>query len=249
MNTETPLKANAQFAEGGKPGGLVLDHPAMPFQPFLALYSAPGNARRDPSLFQGLPAAGKVVALVRMQFVQAFARLAFQARRCRHRINRGPEGHRIMPVGTSDRDCQGNAPGIYNQVSLASELATIRWIWLGFLAHRGLGTLAVSKFGRLQSIGSCSCNRRQHVMLLPKPSSCGRSSQAVPVRRTYWMPFNAARSSIAPRRPPLGNGVNTGNNDSSASHNSLLVFVLPCHPDITCTVGCLGCVGGSRDTE
>lgn len=78
MDVETPLEANAQFAEAGKPGVRTLDHPAVSSQPFLAFYAAPGNARRDPSLFQVLPAAGKVVALVRMQFVRAFAGRPFR---------------------------------------------------------------------------------------------------------------------------------------------------------------------------
>jgi hypothetical protein len=88
MNIETPLKANTQFAEAGKPGVRALDHPAMPSQPFLAFYSAPSNARRNPSLFQVLPAAGKVIALVRMPFVRAFAGLALQTRHRRYRIDR-----------------------------------------------------------------------------------------------------------------------------------------------------------------
>ncbi|MDR8737388.1 hypothetical protein FEP94_04140 [Burkholderia pseudomultivorans] len=250
MNVETSLEANAQFAEAGKPGVRALDHPAMPSQPFLAFYSAPGNARRDPSLFQVLPAAGKVVALVRMQFVRAFAGLAAQARYRRYRINRALECHRIMPVGAGDRDRQGNAPGVYDEVSLRPELATVRWVGAGFLAPRGLATLSASTLARPQSIWSCSRNRRsiarcslshtpaacqsrkrrQQVMPLPKPSSCGRSSQGIPVCRTYRMPFSAARSPTARRRPPLGDGVNIGINDSSATHNSLLIFRLDMPP-------------------
>lgn len=44
------------------------------------------------------------------------------------------------------------------------------------------------------------------------------------------MPFNAARSSTVHRRPPLGDGSNTGINGSSAVHNSLLIFRLAMSP-------------------
>ncbi len=116
----------------------------------------------------------------------------------------------------------------------------------GFLPPRGLETLAPSRLARSQSIWSCSRNRRsiarcsrchtpaacqsrrrrQHVMPLPKPSSCGRSFHGIPVCSTYRMPLSAARSSTVRRRPPLGDGENSGIRGSSATHNSLLILRL-----------------------
>ncbi|ARU21791.1 hypothetical protein RSSE_c3200 [Ralstonia solanacearum] len=40
------------------------------------------------------------------------------------------------------------------------------------------------------------------------------------------MPFNAALSSTERRRPPLADGTNSGINDSSTAHNSLLILLL-----------------------
>ncbi len=60
MNVETPLEANAQFAATGKPGMRALNHPVLPARPFCVLDAPPGNAHRDPTLFQVLPAAGEV---------------------------------------------------------------------------------------------------------------------------------------------------------------------------------------------
>ncbi len=97
-----------QFGETSKPGMGALNDPAMPAQPFFALDATPGNARRDPALFQRLPAAGEVVALVRMQLVRTFAGLATQARHCRYRINRALERHRIVPVRARHRERQRN---------------------------------------------------------------------------------------------------------------------------------------------
>lgn len=250
MDIQTPLEADAQFAEASKPGMGSLDHPSVASKSLLTFHAAPGDACRDPSLFQVLPAAGEVVALVRMQFIRAFAGPATQARHCRDCVNRALERDRVMPVGSGDRDRQGDAASVYDEVSFRPEFAAVRWVGAGFRAPRGLGALAASTLARPQSIWSCSRNRRsiarcslshmpaacqsrkrrQHVMPLPKPSSWGRSSQGIPVCRTNRMPLNAARSSIARRRPPLGDAVKTGINGSSAAHNSLLIFRLVIPP-------------------
>ncbi|EIF32046.1 hypothetical protein BCh11DRAFT_07622 [Burkholderia sp. Ch1-1] len=100
----------------------ALNHPAMPAQPFFALDATPGNARRDPALFQVLPATGEVVTLVRMQFLRTFAGLPTQAGHCGYRINRALERYRIVPVRTRHRDRQGNASGIYDEVSFVPGL-------------------------------------------------------------------------------------------------------------------------------
>lgn len=70
---------------------------------------------------------------------------------------------------------------------------------------------SIAKCNRAHTPAACqSRGRRQHVIPLPKPSSCGKSSHGIPVCRTYRMPFSAGRSSTARRRPPLGDGVKTG---------------------------------------
>jgi hypothetical protein len=244
MNVETTLETDAQFAETGKPGMSALHHPAMPPELLLAFYAASRDTSRDAAPAQVTPTARKVVTLVCMQLTRALAGLAIQAGHRRNGIERGLECYRIVPVGTRDCDGQRNASRVYDDVPLRPELAPVGWVGTGFLAPRGLETLAPSRLARSQSIWSCSrkrrsiarcsCShtpaacqsrsRRQHVMPLPEPSSCGRSSHGMPVCRTYRMPFNAARSSTVRRRPPLGDGVNTGINGSSAAHNSLLIF-------------------------
>ncbi len=246
MNVQTPLKADAQLTKTGKPGVRALNYPAMPSEPLALFYASTGDACSDCALLQIASAAGKVVALVRMQCARAFARRTAQARHGWEGIEGALERHRIMPVGTRDCDRQGNASGIYDQMPFAPEFAPVRRVGAGFLAPRGLATLAASRLARSQSIWSCSrnrqsmarcsllhtpaaCqsrNRRQHVMPLPKPSSCGKSSHGTPVCRTYRIPFNAARSSTVRRRPPLGEGVNAGINGSSTAHNSLLILRL-----------------------
>lgn len=237
-------------AETGKLGMRALDHPAMPPEPLFAFPAATGNTGRDAALLQVTPAAGKVIAFVRMQLARPFARSAIQTRDCRNGFERRFECHRVVPIGARDRDCKWNAARVYNDVPFRPELSPVCRIGAGFLAPWGLGTLVPSRLARFQSIWSCSRNRRsiarcsrfhtpvacqarsrrQHVMPLPKPSSCGRSSHGMPVCRTYRMPFSASRSSTVRRRPPLVDGLNAGINNSSAAHSSLLIFLLDMRP-------------------
>jgi hypothetical protein len=66
---------------------------------------------------------------------------------------------------------------------------------------------------------SQSRRRRQHVIPLPQPISCGNISHGIPVRSTNKMPVSAAR--FATRgRPPFGLGGSTGSSGSMISHRS-----------------------------
>lgn len=228
----------------------ALDHPAMPSEPLAAFHPASGDTCRDAALLQIMPTTCKVISLVRMQLVWALTGRAIEARHCRNGIERGLERHRVVAVGTRDRDGQRNTACIYDDVPFRPELAPVCRVRAGFLPPRGLETLAASRLARSQSIWSCSRNRRsiarcscshtpsacqsrsrrQHVIPLPKPSCCGRSSHGMPVCRTYRMPFNAARSSTVRRRPPLGDGSNNGISGSNAAHSSLLIFRLDITP-------------------
>jgi hypothetical protein len=64
-----------------------------------------------------------------------------------------------------------------------------------------------------------SRRRRQHVIPLPQPISCGSSSHCKPVLRTNKMPVSAARLEIR-GRPPLGFGGGGGKSGSITSPNS-----------------------------
>ncbi|ACR29016.1 Hypothetical protein bglu_1g19000 [Burkholderia glumae BGR1] len=246
MNIETALEANPELSKSGEPSVRALDDPTMSPQPFAAFDTAAGDTGLDAALSQITPATREVIPFVSVQFARTLARLAVQARYRRNGIKRGFECHRIVPVGSRNRDSQRDAACIYDDVSFRSELASVRRVGAGFLPPRGLETLAPSRLARSQSIWSCSRNRRsiarcsrchtpaacqsrrrrQHVMPLPKPSSCGRSSHGIPVCSTYRMSLSAARSSTVRRRPPLGDGENSGISGSSATHNSLLILRL-----------------------
>lgn len=246
MNIEAALEANPELAETSKPGMCALDDPTMTPEPLTAFDTTAANTGLDAALSQIAPATSEVIPFVGVQFARPLARLPVQARYRRNGIKRGLECHRIVPIGSRNRDSQRDAACIYDDVSLRSELASVRRVGAGFLAPRGLETLAPSRLARSQSIWSCSrsrrsiakCSRyhtpaacqsrrrRQHVITLPKPNSCGRSSHGMPVSNAYKIPFSAARSSTVRRRPSLGDGVNSGISGSSATHNSLLILRL-----------------------
>ncbi len=231
----------------------TLDDPTMPPQPFAAFDTAACDTGLDAALSQITSATSEVMPFVSVRFARALARLTVQARYRRNGIKRGLECHRIVSFGSRDRDSQRNAACIYDDVSLRFELAAVGRVGAGFLAP-GLETLAPSMLTRSQSIWSCSrsrrsiakysrchtpavcqsCRRRQHVMPLPKPSSCGRSSHGIPVRSTYRVPLSAARSSTVRRRPPLRRG-----SEFASCHAA---------DDTTFAASPLGCVSDSNTT-
>ncbi|ACR32735.1 Hypothetical protein bglu_2p0740 (plasmid) [Burkholderia glumae BGR1] len=141
MNIEAPLEANPELAEPREPGMGALDHPTMPPKSLATFDTAAGNTGLDAALSQIAPATSEVIPFVGVQFGRPLARLTIQARHGRNGIERGLECHRIVSVGSRDRDGQRNATCIYDDVSFRSELAAISRVGAGFLAPRGLETL------------------------------------------------------------------------------------------------------------
>ncbi len=196
----------------------ALDHPTMPPKAIATLDATTCDTGLDAAPFQITSAARKLIRFLSVQFARLLARLISQASDGRDGIKRGLECHRIVPVGSRDRDSQRDATRSYDDVSFRSELAAVGRVEAGLLAPRGLETLAPSRLARSQSIWSCSrsrrsiarCSRchtpaacqsrrrRQHLMPLPKPCSCGRSSHGMPVCSTYRMPLSAARIRVPP---------------------------------------------------
>ena len=193
----------------------AFDHPAVPAEPVFALAALASDARFDAAAMQVLPAPREIVSLVRMQLVRATARSAAPPSHPRYCIHKRLEDDRVVPVGAGDTEHQRDAFAVGDEVALAAELAAVGGIRPRMRAPRGLGTLAPSKLTRLKSrrpalrnsASKSMCTRchtpaachsrslRQQVMPLPKPSSCGRSSQGMPVRSTKRMPLSACSSS------------------------------------------------------
>ncbi|QKM56467.1 hypothetical protein B7759_05022 [Burkholderia glumae] len=137
MNIEASFEANSKLAESGKPGMRTLDDPTMPAQPFAAFDTAACNTSLDAALSRITSATPEVIPFVSVQFARALAWRTVQPGYRRNGIERRLECHRIVAVGSHDRDGQRNAACIYDDVSLRSELAAVGRVGAGFLALRG----------------------------------------------------------------------------------------------------------------
>jgi len=242
MSLDAALEAHTQLAEGRQPRMRALDHPSMATEPVVALDPSARDPVLDASALDVCPAARVVVAFVRMHLVWPPARSATLSSHFRQGIDQLLEHHRVVPVGPGHTEHQRDALGIRDKVVLAAEFAPVRGIGAGVRAPRGLGTLAPSMLALLKSSrpalrssasnSMCSwchtpasCHwrsRRQQVMPLPKPSSCGRSSQGIPVRSTNRMPLRAI-SSLTRGRPPLADATNTGSSGSIRLNSAALI--------------------------
>jgi hypothetical protein len=146
---------------------------------------------------------------------------------------------RVVGIGSREADGEGNAILVDDKVVFGAPLAAVRRVWSCLFAPLLARTLKLSTLARDQSMAasppsefksrSCSfcqtpasCqsrSRRQQVVPLPQPSSCGNKRHGQPVRSTKTMPPRAAQSGTR-GRPPLGFGGSFGNRDSMASHKS-----------------------------
>ena len=136
-----------------------LNDPAMLAQPFAALDASSCNPAGNASSPEIGPAAPVVVAFVGMQLRRPLAGSILQARNGGERVHTSLEHHGVVSVGATDEDHQWNASGVYNDVSLGAELASVCGVGACFLAPRGLETEEPSMLARLQSIWSCSRRR------------------------------------------------------------------------------------------
>ncbi len=169
MNIESSFEADAQLAEAGKPGMRALDNPTMPPQPLLAFNADTGDAGSHTSMLQTAPASAAVVSLVGMQIVGPLARASIQPTNRRDGGQDGFERHRILPVRAGHRDRQWNTLGVYDKVSLAAELAPVRWVRAGFLAPRGAGHACPVGAGPapVDLVVLAQAAERRHMQLVP----------------------------------------------------------------------------------
>jgi len=203
------------------------NHPCVPAvlaQPLATFNPPSANPAGNASLPQVLAATLVVIAFVGVQLCWSFTGTPCQACNRRNRVHAPLKHLGVVPVRTADQGHQRDASGIYNDVSLGAELASVCRVGACFLAPRGLGTEEPSMLARPQSIWSCSrsrtsiarCNfcqtplafqsrkRRQQVMPLPYPRDWGRSSHGMHVCSTNRMPLRAASSlTVSLRAPPL----------------------------------------------
>jgi len=239
MDVCTSFIANFQPPEAVQPRMRALDDPTVPTEPLLRLHSFASDAWRDAALAQGSPVLLRIVSLVCVQLVRAFAGTACPPFDGLDRVQGGLQHRRLVDIGRRQEDRQRRALSIDHKMPLRALFAAIRWILAGFFAPPGAATVEASMETRLQSMRSdwpsrssktwckrpqtpafCqSRRRRQQVIPEPQPISGGSISQGVPVFSTNKMPVKAARSETR-GRPPLGRGGGGGSKGSITAHSS-----------------------------
>jgi hypothetical protein len=250
MSLDAALEAHSQLAKCCQPGMCSLDHPGVAPEPVIALDAPAGDTVLNATALGMVAAPMEVVALVDVQALGPASWPARQAPYSGQVVDELFEDDRVVPVGSRDAEHQRDACSVGHDVAFAAELAAVGRVGARVRTLRGLGTLAPSMLARLKSkrpaprssASSIRCSwchtpaachsrsLRQHVMPLPKPSSWGKSSQAMPVRSTKRMPLRASSSSRR-GRPPLGQGFTTGNSGSRRFHSAALIsfFLLMRH--------------------
>ena len=229
MNVLASFIANGQPTELVEPGHGAFDDPAMASQPLARFLAFPRDPDANATSSQMPPATQNVIRLIRMQLVGSHPALATRAAGRRDRINQFLKDDAVMPVGAGDLTGEWRAAAVGNKLALRAgrPLGTVAVCRvrpgrrLPFLA----GILALSTQARSQSIWpACpsssssarwkrsqmpdvcqSRSRRQQVMPLLQPNSCGSISHGIPLRRTKTIPVRQARSGSR-GRPPFGCG-------------------------------------------
>lgn len=212
-----------QAAIARQPGECALHHPAMPPQPRLVLHALAGDAVGDPPSPQGGAAVPDVVALVRVQRRRAAAGPPARAFNGFRRVEQRREDRAVGAVRPRQPRRERDAPAADHQMALRvgspRGSAAVRRVLADRVAPFFAGRLALSTLARDQSIRSAaprrsrrrrwsrcqtptaphSRSRRQQVIPLPQPNSCGRSPQGIPPRAHRGYP-------PAPRDPACAGG-------------------------------------------
>ena len=242
MNVVAFFVANAKPTELVKPGLRSLDDPAIRSESFRFGHASFGNLGFDVTKAKFTTVAARIVGFVSTDARRPSARTTHAPFDGFDRIDQRQQFGDVVLVGSRQPDGKRDAVRIDREVMFRAPFASIRGVGAGLRPPKGARTLVRSTATREKSIWSASrsfsritwailshtpaaCqsrSRRQQVMPLPKPSSCGRSSHGMPVRSTKTMPLSAC-SSLRRGRPPLVDGVTTGSNGASFLYSSVLI--------------------------
>ncbi|PIF36008.1 hypothetical protein CLV01_5270 [Delftia sp. 60] len=138
VDIQPSFKADSQLAKACKPAVRPLHHPPVFAQPLAALNASSGNSANDAPLPQVGSASLEVVAFVGVQLCRSSTGTSWQASNRRNRVHAPLEHLGVVPVRAADQDHQRDASGIYNDVSLGAELASVRRVGPRCLAPGGL---------------------------------------------------------------------------------------------------------------
>ena len=233
MDVGAALIANCQPAKAIEPSETAFDDPAMAAKFLLALNASTGNARQNAAASTSFATARIIIAFVGVALPRPAQRTSRFSRNGRNGIEHFFKHGAVVNICTSQTYGERCAAPVRHQVAFRARLAAIGWIWARGRAPFLAGIEDESTQTRLKSIrfalrrrrSNSWCNRshtpaccqsrrrRQQVAPDPQPSSGGRSSHAIPERRTNRIPLSAARSEMR-GLPPRGFGAGGGRSSS-----------------------------------
>lgn len=219
MNIRTPFVTNAQAPELMQPTQRALYDPAGFAQAAAMRPAFTSQPVGDVQTLQPAVMGPTAISPIALHQIRSLTRSTCFAGHCWNRQQQRFELPTVMHVGSSDLGAQWNALGIGAKMMFAACFAAVRRIGPRLKPPKTARTLLESTTARDQSRRLARCkrrsnsrwslshtprrcqsrNRRQQVMPLPQPSSCGRSCQAMPLLSTKRMPVSAARSEIGLR--------------------------------------------------
>jgi len=211
--------ADAEAAELMQPADRSFDDPTKDAQATAMFCVSSRQHRLNTPTSQLLAMSMRVVSAIALNPLGTLPWPAALAAHRRNRVDQRQKLGHVVTVGSGYRGCERNAVSVGDQMMFAAGFAAIRWIGSRFFPPCTARTDEESTTARDQSIRSASCRcassaswifchtplrcqaykRRQAVMPLPQPSSCGRCSQGSPVLSTNKIADKAWRFAIGLR--------------------------------------------------
>jgi hypothetical protein len=249
MNISSPLIANAETTKLVQPAQRTFDDPASFTQAAAVRCALAGQAIGDTQAAEPAVMSGTAIGAISLHDVRTLTWPADFSSQCGNGCHQQAQPLAVMHLSAAELNTQRNASGIGEKMMLTARFAAIRRVTTCLEPPKTARTLLESTTARDQSIRSAACNRRsnslwsfsqtpafcqsrsrrQQVIPLPQPSSCGKSSQAIPVFSTKRIPVRAARSQTRLRPGYFRRRAFTGMSGWMISHNesSINGFAIP----------------------
>jgi hypothetical protein len=240
---------NAQAAELVQPTQRAFDHPASFTQTTAVRGAATGQLVGDAALLQPAMVSRTAVGTIALYRNGSLPRATDFAPHGGNGRYEWLQLAAVMHVSCRQLDAQRQSLGLGANMMLAARFAAIRRVGSRLTPPKTARTLLESTTARDQSIRSVACKRRssswwsfcqtpafcqsrkrrQQVMPLPHPNSCGRSCHAMPLLSTNKIPVNAARSGTRGRPANLARRFFFGSSGWMIAHNESVTngFAIP----------------------
>lgn len=254
VNVGASFVADAKAAELMQPTVGPFDHPTVGSQAAAVRSAAFGQQWLDAALTQCAAVRLRVVGAVPLNSLRPSARTSAPAGHGGDRVHQWQQLCDVVTIGSGDTRHQRNTAGVRKHMMFRALFPAIRGIGARLVPPKTARTELESITARDQSIFfarcRCSsstrwiaahtprccqaCKRRQQVIPLPQPISCGKCSQGMPVFNTNRIPVRTARwsSGLRPgfrfRRFFGGGKCGSINVHSRSSKIGFAIFGPPC---------------------